>query len=58
MVKTDIFLGDTSKQNAILKKCAPKNVPTHPMSRINPMIFFSNGWKKLKNSYASIGNIT
>ena len=37
MVKNDICLGGTSKQNGLFpKKCAPKNVPMPSLSRISP----------------------
>ena len=43
MVKNDICLGGSSKQNApFLKKITPKNAPMPLMSRIGPVKYTSN----------------
>ena len=39
MVESGIFLGDTSKQNALFsEKRAPKNAPMPSLSRIDPAL--------------------
>ena len=41
MVKNGICLGGESKQNAfIFEKCAPKNIPMPPMSKIGSGLIY------------------